>query len=114
MNFNGYKIVNVYKLPPTQLQSLDLPVFPHPYFYASDFNSHHVDWSYYDNSPDGECLAGWTSINSLALLYNAKDAASFYFGLWNTGTNTDPVFVNVGSYCHLLDRCVLERYPWSQ
>ena len=35
---------------------------------------------YDDNSPDGECLADWASINCLALLYNAKDAASFYSG----------------------------------
>ena len=75
-----YKIVNVYKPPPTQLQFLDIPVFPHPCLYAGDFNCRHIDWDYDDNSPDGECLAGWVSINNLALLYNAKDAAIFYSG----------------------------------
>ena len=29
VDVNGYKIVNVYKPPPTRLRSLDLPVFPH-------------------------------------------------------------------------------------
>ena len=80
VDVDGYKIVNVYKPPPTRWRSLDLPVFPHPCLYAGDFNLRHVDWGYNDNSPDGECLAGWASINCLVLLYNAKNAASFYFG----------------------------------
>ena len=65
---DGYKIVNVYKSPPTRLQTLDLPVFPHPCLYAGNFNCRHADWGYDDNSPDGECLAGWAIINCLALL----------------------------------------------
>ena len=32
VNVDGYKIVNVYKPPPTRLRSLDLPMFPHPCF----------------------------------------------------------------------------------
>ena len=56
------------------------PVFPYPCFYAGDFNCRHANWGYDDNSPDGECLAGWASINCLALLYNARDAASLYSG----------------------------------
>ena len=32
VDVDGYKIVNVYKPPSTLLRSLDLPVFPHPYF----------------------------------------------------------------------------------
>ena len=32
VDVDGYKIVNVYKLPPTRLQTLDLPMFPHPIF----------------------------------------------------------------------------------
>ena len=32
VDVDGYKIVNVYKPPPTRLQILDLPVFPHPVF----------------------------------------------------------------------------------
>ena len=77
VDVDGYKIVNVYKPPPTRWRTLDLPVFPHPCLYAGEFNCRHVDWGYDDNSPDCECLAGWASINCLALLYNAKDAASF-------------------------------------
>ena len=68
-----YKIVNVYKSLTTTLRSLGLPVLPRPCLNAGDFNCRHVDWDYDDNSPVGECLAGWASIYSLALLYNAKD-----------------------------------------
>ena len=89
-------------------------MFPHPCLYAGDFNCCHDDWSYDDNSPDGECLAGWASINCLALLYNAKDAASFYAGRWNTGTNPDLVFASVGPNRRLPDRRVLETFPRSQ
>ena len=77
VDVDGYKIVNVYKPSPTRLRTLDLPVFPHPCLYAGDFNCRHADWGYDDNSPDGECLAGWASINCLALLYNAKDGPVF-------------------------------------
>ena len=44
VDVNGYKIVNVYKPPPTRLRTLDLPVFPHPCLYAGDFNCRHADW----------------------------------------------------------------------
>ena len=114
VDVDGYKIVNVYKPQPTRLRTLDLPVFPHPCLYAGDFNCRHADWGYDDNSPDGECLAGWASINCLALLYNAKDAASFYSGRWNTGTNPDLAFASVGPNSRLPDRRVLEKFPRSQ
>ena len=35
VDVDGYKIVNVYKPPPMQLQTLDLPVFPHPCLYVA-------------------------------------------------------------------------------
>ena len=93
------------------MQSLDLPVFSHLYLYAGDFNCRHADWGYNDNNPDGEYLAGWASINCLALLYNAKDAASFYFSRWNTGTNSDLVFASIGPNSCLTDRRVFEKFP---
>ena len=114
VDVDGYKIVNVYKPPPTRLRTLDLPVFPHPCLYAGDFNCCHADWGYDGNSPDGECLADWASINCLALLYNAKDAASFYSGRWNTGTNPDLAFACVGPNSRLPDRRILEKFPRSQ
>ena len=114
LEVDGYKIINVYKPPPTRLRSLDLPVFPDPCLYAGNFNCRHVDWGYDDNGPDGECLAGWASINCLALLYNAKDAACFYSGRWNTSTNPDLAFASVVPNSRLPDRSVLENFPRSQ
>ena len=62
-----------------------------------------------------ECLAGWASINCIALLHNAKGAASFYSGRWNTGTNPDPAFASVGPNSRLPDRrTVLKKFPRSQ
>ena len=114
VNVDGYIIVNVYKPPPTRLQSLDLPVFPYPCLYAGNFNCRHADWGYDDKSLDGECLAGWASINCLALLYNAKDAASFCSGRWNTGSNPDLAFPSVGPNSRLPDRRGLKKFPRSQ
>ena len=56
VDVDGYKIVNIYKPPPTRLQVSDLPVFTHPCLYAVDFNCPHVDWGYNTNSVDGDCL----------------------------------------------------------
>ena len=114
VDIDGYKIVNVYKPSPTGMRFLDLPVFPHPCLYAGDFNCRHADWGYDDNNPYGECLTGWASINCLALLYNAKDAASFKLGRWNTGTNPDPAFASVGPNSRLPNKRVLEKFPRSQ
>ena len=111
VDVDGYEIVNVYKPPSTRLRTLDLPVFPHPCLYAGNFNCRHADWGYNDNSPDSECLAGWASINCLALLYNAKDAASFYSGRWNTDTNPDLAFASVGRNNRLPDRRALTSSP---
>ena len=108
---DDYKIV--FKLPLTQLQSLDFPVFPHSCLYAGDFNCRHVDGGYGDNSQVGECLAGCASINCLALLYNAKDAASFHFGCWNTGNNPDLAFASAGPNSPLPDRRVLKKFSPS-
>ena len=111
VDVDGYKIVNVYKPLPTRLRSLDLPVFPHPCLYAGDFNCRHADWGYDDNTPDGECLADWENINCLALLYNAKDAANFFFRPLEHCTNPDLAFASVDpNYC-LPDRRVLEKFP---
>ena len=113
MDVDGYKIVNVYKPPPTRLRSLNLQVLPHPCLYDGDFNCCHADWGYDDNSPDGECWAGWASINCLALLYNAKDAVTFYYDRWNTDTNPDLDFASVGPCSRLPNRRVLEKFSRS-
>ena len=94
MDVDGYRTVNAYKPPPTQLQASDLPVFPHPVLYAGDFNCPHANWDYRTSSADGECLVAWSNLNSLVPLQDPKDMATFHSGCWNSGT--DPAFVSVG------------------
>ena len=96
VDVDGYKIVNIYKPPPTRLKVSDLPVFTHPCLYAGDFNCPHVDRGYNTNSADGDCLLAWASSNNLALLHDPKDEPSFHSGRWNTGTNPDLAFTTVG------------------
>ena len=66
VDVDGYKTVNVYKPPATRLRFLNLPAFLHPRLYAGNFNCRNADWGYDDNSPEGECLAGWASTKCLA------------------------------------------------
>ena len=103
---DGFKIVNVYKPPSIRLQVSDLPVLPHPYLYAGDFNSQDVDWGYDANSVDGECLVGWENTNNLPLLHNPKKAVSFNSGRWNTSTHPDLALVSIDSDSRLPDRHV--------
>ena len=65
-----------------------------PCLYAGDFNCHHIDWGYNNNSTDNECFSCRASIITFVLPYNAEFAASFYSGCWNTGTKADLVFAN--------------------
>ena len=113
VDVDGYKIVNV-QTTTNAIVISGSPMFPHPCLNVGDFNCRHADWGYNDNSLDGECLADWASINYLALLYNAKDAASFYSGRWNTDTNPFLGFASVGPNSRLSDRRVLEKFPRSQ
>ena len=110
----GFKIVNVYKPPPSRFMPASVPVFPPPCLYAGDFNCQHEDWGYNINTPDGENLASWAANNSLALLYDPKGAASFLSGRWNTGTNPDLAFASAGVANRLPDRRVLGKFPRSQ
>ena len=111
VDVDSYKIVNVYKPPTTRLRSLDLPVFLHPCLYAGDSTVVMLTgFTMTTVRTVSAWLAGWASINCLALLYNAKDAASFYSGRWNTGTNPDLAFASVGPNSRLPDRRVLEKF----
>ncbi len=114
VDVDGYKIAYVYKPPPTRLQASDLPVFPYPCLYAGNFNCPHYNWGYGANSANGEYLASWASMNSLALLYNPKDLAIFHSGHWNSGTNPDLAFAGVDPGSRLPDKHVLRKFPRSQ
>ena len=86
----------------------------HLCLYTGNFNCRHAEWGYNDNRADGECLAGWARINSLALLCNAKDAARVYSGRWNAGTNPNLAFASSGPNSRFPDRYVIEKFPRSQ
>ena len=108
MDVDGYRIVNVYKPPPTRLQASDLPVFPYP-DYAGDFNCAHVNWGYRTSSADRKCFVAWASINGLVPLHDPKDLATFH-----SGNNPDLAFVSVGPDSRVPNRCILEKFPRSQ
>ena len=93
------------------LESLNLPVFPHPCFNSGDFHCRNVDQGFNNNSLGEKCLAGWTSNNDLALLYNIKNASNFYSGRWNTNSNPDLAFASVGPNSRLPDRQVFKKFP---
>ena len=63
---------------------------------------------------DEECLAGWASINSLALFYKPKDSAGFHSGHCNRGTNPGLAFASADSDSRLPYRPVLEKFPKLQ
>ena len=114
MDVDNYRIVNVYKPPPTRLQASDPPVFPHPVLYADNFSYPHVNWGYRTSNADGECLVAWASLIGLVPLHDPKIVATFHFGRWNTGTNPDQTFVNVGPDSRVPDKRILEKLFRSQ
>ena len=114
MDIDGYRVVNVYKPPPTRLQASQLSMFSHPVFYAGDFNCPHVNWGYIISSANRECIVAWAGLNGLVLHHDPKDVATFHSGCWNTGTNADLTLVCDGSDSCVPDRCILEKFPRSQ
>jgi len=78
VDVDGYKIVNIYKAPPSRLTLTAIPVFPYLCLYSGDFYCQLTNWRYNTISADGECLVDWAMKNNLVLLHNSKDAPSFY------------------------------------
>ena len=80
----GFKIINVYKPPPSQMTPTSIPMFSHPCLYAGDFNCQHTNWGYTNTNEDGSCLATWAAGGNLSLLYDLKGPASFLSGRWGS------------------------------
>ena len=104
-----------------RLQSLDLPVFHNPVFMlAISTIATLIGVKMITAWTVSAWLAGQSFLLSLLykvkvdLLYNAKDAASFYSGCCIIGTNPDLGFANIGSYSHLSDRYAFEKFSRSQ
>ena len=85
-------------------------MLPYPCLYAGDFNCQQTDWRYNYTNPDGECLADCSAKEKFFFLYNPKNAPSFSFGRWNTGTNPNLAFVTEDLNSSQLDRRTLEKF----
>ena len=96
-----------------RLETLDLPVFPHPCLYAGDFNCRHADWV---TMTTVRTVSVWLTGQVLIVLpsYIMLRTASFYSGRWNTGTNPDLAFASASPNSCIPDRRVLKKFPRSQ
>ena len=77
-----------------------------------NFNRQYVDCGYAFNNPNSACLANLANKNVLDLLYNLSIALSFYSGRFNSGSNTDLAFLNLGQDSNDKSHswCVLEKF----
>ena len=114
VNVDGYKIVNVYKHHLRDWEPLISQCFLTLVFALAILTVIILTGVTTTTVRKMNAWLAEASINCLALLYNAKDAASFYSGRWNTGTNPDLAFASVGPNSCLPDRRVLEKFPRSQ
>ena len=107
----GTTVVNVYKLPNTELKDNSIPAFASPCIYAGYFNSQSTSWGYQSTSPAGETLESWASATDLLLLYDPKQLDSFHSKRWNSTINLDLAFAKISTSPEQL---VLIPYPTSQ
>ena len=92
VDVDGYKIVNVYKPPQHDCDSWISQCFLTPVFVLAILTVVMLTGvSMTTVRTVSAWLAGKVSI-IFSFLYNAKDAASFYSGRWNTDTNPDLAF----------------------
>ena len=109
-------IVNVYKPPVIPWPDTVLPSFEHPVLYTGDFNSHHSQWGYLSDDTQGINLVNWAEINSLFLVFDAKDPSTFHSARWLRGYSPDLCFCSSdhSSRPTAVNRMVLDSFPHSQ
>jgi len=109
-------VVNVYKPPNVQWPDNVLPAFQQPTIYVGDFNSHHSQWGYSVDDNNGMDLATWAEANNLSLVFNCKDASTFYSARWRRGYSPDLCFCSCdrSSKPLMTGRKVLGAFPHSQ
>ena len=103
----GFKIIVVYKPPPSRLTSTAILMLSHPCLYAGDFNCQHTSWGY-------DLLSHLGSRWQLILLYDPKGPACFLSGHWGSETNPDLAFASSSNDDQLPCRRVLEKFPRFQ
>ena len=108
----GYKIINVYKAPPSQMTPTSVQMFSYSCLYARDFNFQYKNWCYTNTNENGSILATWAAGGNL--LYDPKGPASFLLGRWELKTNPDLAFASFSDDDLLPCRRVLEKLPRFQ
>ena len=73
----GFKIINVYKPPPSQMTPTSIPMISHPCLYAGDFNCQHTSWGYTNTNEDGSCLATWAAGGNFSYFSIPRDQQVF-------------------------------------
>ena len=106
----GFKIINVYKSPPSQMTPTSIPMFFRPCLYVGDFNCRHTNWGYTNTNEDGSCSATWAAGGNLSLLCDPKGPASFLSGRWGSETNPVLAFASSSDDDQLPCRRVLEKF----
>ena len=109
-------VVNVYKPPSVKWPIKVLNSHPHPAIFLGDFNSHHTQWKYKINDPNGESLTSWAEINNVHLVFDVKDRGTFKSAAWKQEYNPDLCFVTSNNNLLPLatSRRVLSDFPKSQ
>ena len=103
---DGYKIVNIYKPPPTQLWSLDLLVFPYP---VSMLAISTVATLIVVTTIILRTVSTWLA--GLVLIVLHFFTMPRISGSWNTGDYPDLAFASVVPNSRLPDRRVYEKFP---
>ena len=109
-------IGNIYKPPNIQWPDTVLPPQEQPVLYVGDFNSHHSQWGYSSDDNNGIRLVTWAESNNLNLVFDAKDASTFYSARWRRGYCPDLCYSSSdrSSKPLTVGRKVLAAFPHSQ
>ena len=89
-----FKIINVYKLPPSQMTPTSVSMFSHSCLYAGDFNSQHTNWGYTNTNEDGSCLATWAAEWQLIPTVRSQGTSKFSLRRWGSETNPNLAFAS--------------------
>jgi len=102
--------------PETRRSNPPLPQNPHPAIIIRDFNSHHTDWGYADNSKAGDVISTWAHDTDLHLLFDPKEPGTFRSARWKRDYLLDLCFVTINNNLYPLnaDRKDLDNFFHSQ
>ena len=112
MDFDGYRIVSVYKPPPARLQAYDLPMFPHPFSVLAILIIRMSTEVMESPVPMESALLLGQALTALSLSTTQRTWPPFILA---TGTLTpDLTFFSVGPDSRVPDKRILEKFSRSQ